>query len=152
MQTREKKIREGARRRRGPLRDAASALERAAAAPVGTGPKWCQRVHTRVEQVSATLEDHIVAVEGPSGLWDELKVDAPRLIHMMDVLKAEHGVLRQMVAQLLEDVGRIGDKASKEEIGAVREKVMALLGAIARHRQKGADLVYEAYNVDIGGE
>ena len=152
METMEKKVREGARRRRGPLRDAASALELAIAAPIGTGPKWCHRVHARVKQVGAALEDHVVEVEGPSGLWDEIRVHAPRLIHMMDVMKAEHGKLRQMVAQLLDDVARIADQASKDEIAAVREKVVSLLGWIARHRQKGADLVYEAYNVDIGGE
>jgi hypothetical protein len=27
-----------------------------------------------------------------------------------------------------------------------------VLGALALHRQSGADLVYDAYNVDIGGE
>jgi hypothetical protein len=148
----EKRVREGARRRRRPLRAAASALELAVAAPGGTGPKWCHRVHTRVKQVSAALEGHVVEVEGPSGLWNDIRVHAPRLIPMMDALKAEHHTLRQMVAQLIEDLTRITDKASKEEIAAVREKVVLLLGRITRHRQKGADLVYEAYNVDIGGE
>jgi hypothetical protein len=29
--------------------------------------------------------------------------------------------------------------------------VIGLLGRLTIHRQKGADLVYDAYNVDIGG-
>jgi hypothetical protein len=29
---------------------------------------------------------------------------------------------------------------------------MALLGLLVRHRQRGSDLVYEAYELDIGGE
>jgi hypothetical protein len=152
MEATEKKVREGARRRRAPLRQAASALELAAAAPVGIGPKWCHRVHARVKEVGAALEDHLAEVERPSGLWDDIRVREPRLIHMMDVLKAEHGKLRELVAQLLEDVARITDKGSKDEITAVREKVLSLLGLIARHRQKGADLIFEAYNVDVGGE
>ena len=145
----EKKVREGARRRRRPLRDAASALELAAAAPAGTGPKWCHRVHIGVKRVSGALEGHVVEVEGPSGLWNDIRVDAPRLIPMMETLKVEHDTLRKVVAQLLEDLTRITDKASKDEIAAVREKVVLLLGRITRHRQKGADLVYEAYMVDI---
>ena len=32
-----------------------------------------------------------------------------------------------------------------------RVELTALLAALARHRQRGADLVYEAYAVDLGG-
>lgn len=34
---------------------------------------------------------------------------------------------------------------------ALRSEVLDLLVAVARHRQRGADLVYEVHNVDIGG-
>jgi hypothetical protein len=34
-------------------------------------------------------------------------------------------------------------------VAKVREDVTGLLGALVRHRQTGADLVYEAYQVDI---
>jgi hypothetical protein len=33
----------------------------------------------------------------------------------------------------------------------MREDVQRLLGRIVHHRQLGADLVWEAYNLDIGG-
>ena len=32
-----------------------------------------------------------------------------------------------------------------------REEVTTLMGQLVRHRQKGTDLVYEAYDVDLGG-
>ena len=32
-----------------------------------------------------------------------------------------------------------------------RDDLQRMLGKVIRHRQKGADLVWEAYNVDIGG-
>ena len=32
-----------------------------------------------------------------------------------------------------------------------RDDLQRLIGKVIRHRQKGADLVWEAYNVDIGG-
>ena len=39
----------------------------------------------------------------------------------------------------------------EEWVEAMRDRLLALLGTLARHRQRGADLVYEAYAVDIGG-
>ena len=38
-----------------------------------------------------------------------------------------------------------------DAVEAVRVAAVDVLGAISRHRQKGADLVWEAYSVDIGG-
>jgi len=37
-----------------------------------------------------------------------------------------------------------------EAIDPVRDDLQRLLGRIVRHRQHGADLVWEAYAVDIG--
>jgi hypothetical protein len=37
----------------------------------------------------------------------------------------------------------------KASVTQVRRRVIALLGRLAIHRQRGSDLVYEAYNVDI---
>jgi hypothetical protein len=34
----------------------------------------------------------------------------------------------------------------------VRQRADELLAALSRHRQRGADLVYEAYATDLGGE
>jgi hypothetical protein len=34
----------------------------------------------------------------------------------------------------------------------VRAAATSLLARLARHRQRGADLVFEAYQVDVGGE
>ena len=39
--------------------------------------------------------------------------------------------------------------ADVEQVKDVREEALGLLQAIARHRQRGADLIYEAYSVDI---
>jgi hypothetical protein len=37
------------------------------------------------------------------------------------------------------------------DLPVFREEVTTLMGQLVRHRQKGADLVYEAYDVDLGG-
>jgi len=38
------------------------------------------------------------------------------------------------------------------ELDEVRDRGTKLLTALVRHRQRGADLVYEGYSVDIGGQ
>jgi hypothetical protein len=38
------------------------------------------------------------------------------------------------------------------DVDTVRELGTALLDRLVRHRQHGADLIHEAYQVDIGGE
>jgi hypothetical protein len=147
----DEKVRELSRRRRRPLREAAWALELAISGPAGTGTVWRERVHARALQVRAALEDHITEVEAPGGLTDQITVDAPRLIHRMNSLLAEHTELRAATAQVLEACGGTGE-FSQEQAATVRQDAMALLVGISRHRQKGADLIYQAYQVDIGGE
>ena len=39
-----------------------------------------------------------------------------------------------------------------DDVDAVRRDGTALLGRLVRHRQRGSDLVFEAYEFDIGGE
>ena len=48
----------------------------------------------------------------------------------------------------MEATARRGDVSQVQD---VREEALGLLQAIARHRQRGADLIYEAYSVDIEG-
>ena len=43
------------------------------------------------------------------------------------------------------------DHDDPEWVERLRSVLTSLLVALARHRQRGADLVYEAYAVDIGG-
>ena len=54
------------------------------------------------------------------------------------------------VAELLTLRGRRG-RRRRVAVGQARDDLQRLIGAVVRHRQKGADLVWEAYNVDIGG-
>jgi hypothetical protein len=73
---------------------------------------------------------------------------APRCANTVDQIKRDH---RDILADIraLEARARRGDDAG--QIKDVREEAMGLLQALARHRQRGADLIYEAYSVDIEG-
>ena len=88
--------------------------------------------------------------ERQSGLYDEIGARAPRLTNKIERLRGEHPEMRDATVDL-------GAKLETTPVGEVwdlteaRDQLQRLLGRVVRHRQLGADLVWEAYNLDIGG-
>jgi hypothetical protein len=39
-----------------------------------------------------------------------------------------------------------------DDLDEVRERGTTLIAALVRHRQRGSDLMYEGYSVDMGGQ
>jgi hypothetical protein len=148
----ERDRREEARRRRAPLRAAAGELERAISAPVGTGPVWRDRVRESLNSVRVALRQHIEDTEGANGLYIELRENAPRLTNLVILLEDEHSTLDTAIDDSLAALDSLSDEFDTDDAEPVRESVLFLLGKISRHRQKGADLVWRAYSVDIGGD
>jgi hypothetical protein len=64
-------------------------------------------------------------------------------------LTREHGLVRDQVEKLL---GRVTPPSEVTDPERVRNLGTLLLGRLVRHRQRGSDLVFEAYEFDIGGE
>lgn len=133
--------------RRRALNDAMTELERAVAGPA-SAEGWLDRVHNGLAGLREGLEAHIAEVEGPRGLLAEIMELAPRLVAPARELEDEHITLLDAwdrTERTLENVRGRGpaDRA------ALRRRVTTLLGRVTLHRQRGADLVYEAYNVDI---
>ncbi len=148
----EHEVREGARLRRAPLRKAASDLELAISAPVGTGTVWHDRVRESLARVQVALKQHIQDTEGPAGLYGQLQNDAPRLSTLVKLLADEHTVMKGDINGVLSTLEELPDELDDNCCADTREAALMLLGRISRHRQKGADLVWRAYSVDIGGE
>jgi hypothetical protein len=138
------------RRHRAELRESMSALEDALAAPVAADlTRWAQRVHVALVELAGDLREHIEITEGADGLYGDLLESSPRLSGPVDSLTREHVLIRAQVEGLL---ARVAAPASVEDVGRVRDLGTALLGRLVRHRQRGSDLVFEAYEFDIGGE
>jgi hypothetical protein len=148
----ENQVREDARRRRAPLRHAASDLELAISAPVGTGAVWRDRVRESLARVQVALKQHVQDTEGAQGLYEQLKSAAPRLSTLVNLLTKEHNVLKEEINGVLTALEGLPNQIDDDCCETVRDAVMLLLGRISRHRQKGADLIWRAYSVDIGGE
>jgi hypothetical protein len=139
---------EAARRRRAELRASISALEQALAAPApGRAAAWCERVHVALVELSADLREHIDVTAGDDGLGAGVVTTTPRLSHAVVQLSREHGEMIRSLEDLLTYAGASGCSADH-----VRQRGTLLLGRLIRHRQREADLVYEAYQTDIGGQ
>ena len=136
-------------RREAVLEDAAS-LEAALAAPA-SGARWLESVGNALSSLRATLEDHVTATESPDGILDQVRERAPRLSKQIDRLVDEHLAIAADTERLIDHLDRAPTERTAEETAIIREQALVLLAAIMRHRQLGADLLYEAYNVDVGG-
>ena len=74
---------------------------------------------------------------------------APHLGAKARRLREEHPVI---TAALTEAASLLAiPPADEEAADAARDGLQRLMGRIVRHRQHGADLVWEAYAIDIGG-
>lgn len=139
------------RRRRSELRESMSALELAMSgpAPAGRTAPWVERVHAALLELSGDLRQHVAVTEGSDGLYQDLLRTAPRLTGPVGSLTEDHAVINDRLEEVLALVDTPSDTADVEQVRALGT---ALLGRIVRHRQRGADLVYEAYEVDVGGD
>jgi hypothetical protein len=140
-----------AKRRRADLHHALIDVEDAISGPaVGREAEWSRVVIDKLGVLRETIEEHIEATERAEGLYDEILQKAPRLSGAVERLKDEHPGLRDSASEAISKLRTvpIGPRWPLEE---ARDDIQRLLGRIVKHRQQGADLVWEAYNLDIGG-
>ena len=114
-------------------------VENALAAPT-LRPGWLQNVRSELTALREAFEHHLTVTEGEEGLFEDVIQTAPRLQHEVEVLRREHDEIEHAIEDAL-DPGR--------PVSEIRETAMGVLAAIVRHRQRGADLLYEAYDVDV---
>jgi Ala-tRNA(Pro) deacylase len=129
------------------LRLHAAALEvaDAIAVPLGKGSEWREGLARALERLLQALAMHVEKTEAPGGLLDEIVEQAPRLAREVDLLREEHVALREECLRVL---ARVRDF---EVDASIRPMGHGLLRRFDVHRHRGADLVYEAFEVDIGG-
>jgi hypothetical protein len=112
---------------------------------------WTTQVRNALENLRAVVDHHIFATEAAGGFLDEIVETSPRLANSAHRLREEHGEIVDALSAASARL-RAGPALDSEEwIDVMRDRLLALVGMLSRHRQRGADLVYEAYDVDIGG-
>jgi len=136
------------RRRRAELREAMTELEGAlAAAATGRAVVWGERVHDALLAVADDWGEHVVVTEGPGGLHEAIMAASVRLANGVDALAAEHEVI---AADIAAAVAATEAPVTEYDVDGIRDQAVALLVRLARHRQRGADLIYDAYALDLG--
>lgn len=133
--------------RRDDLYDAVLALERALAVPSGDAPEaWAAMLAAPLVHLREVIASHIRGTEGPSGLFAQIHVDAPHLLHAVDKLAAEHEPLATAADDLAEGLGQV---TSESDVDDLRDRTLGLIRDLLEHRHHGAELLYDAYQVDL---
>jgi len=141
-----------AKARRATLHDALVHLEMAISSPAaGRIPEWTALVVKELTSVHDAFEQHIIVTEKPGGLYEEIITRAPRLDGTVRRLKDEHPDISEQIGVHLKRFEAVQVGGDAWPLDDARDDLQRFIGTVIRHRQKGADLVWEAYNVDIGG-
>ncbi len=126
-------------------------LEHALARPVGkNSQQWSADTAARFRDLADAFRHHAEQSEGPDGLLREIVESAPRLTHAVDQVKEEH---EDLLAEMARLEAMTADDDARSNLDEIRKDALQLRQDIEGHRQRGADLIYEAYSVDVeGGE
>ncbi len=144
---------EDVRLRRAGLKAAMSALEISLAAPAPNRiDEWAAGVAESLYVLHEVWTRHIVETEAPGAFLDELVAESPRLATPAARLRREHNEILGVIARVEKALTEVPVDADPDMwCEQIRSELTATLCGLARHRQRGADLVYEAYDVDLGG-
>jgi hypothetical protein len=138
--------------RRKTLHDSLVHLEEALSSPAaGRTADWTGIVVKEMHEVAAAFEQHIVVTEQPDGLYDEILERAPRLAGNVRRLREEHPEITEGIAHMISKLEHVQIGPDTWPVDQARDDLQRFIGSVIKHRQRGADLVWEAYNVDIGG-
>jgi len=139
-----------AAQRRVALHGAMTDLDASLASPIGR-PTWLDSVRRDLRAVVEALQNHVLEVEGREGILAQIVADEPWLSGRVEALRGEHPELIRAAKSIEAKIHDLGADPSEDEADELRDTALGLLGSLARHRHRGADLVYEAFDVDIGG-
>jgi hypothetical protein len=140
------------RTRRAGLKAAMSNLELALAAPAPKRDVWVAGVRETLASLHEVWTRHVVETEAPGAFLDELVQESPRLATPAAKLRRDHTELLGVITKAEEDLlDPPMDDGYDEWVTRLRADCTTLIIGLVKHRQRGADLVYEAYDVDIGG-
>jgi hypothetical protein len=108
---------------------------------------WAAGVVDALFKLRGAFGEHMLVTEGVGGLYEDVMERAPRLSNRIVELRADFELI---LDKLQSDLVALADPGAAAT--TVKAAVAGTLETIADHRKKEADLIYEAYVVDIGAE
>jgi hypothetical protein len=134
--------RRAAKHRRERLHRALLELEEALTAPTNL-EGWLPRVRAAVGDMRETVLDHVTESESPDGLLAQIAEVSPWLGPRVVQLRDEHDDLVAAAETLVEA------SAAATTADDIADSAWELLASVSRHRRRGADLLYDAYALDV---
>jgi len=140
-----------ARRKRKALHEAMVEFEAVLTSPSGA-PSWVEDLDLHLGALELALNDHIGEVESDDGIIAQILQDAPRLASHAEDLYADHRLLTVEVGKVGDLIRSFGSERDADAVRTLRKAALDLIQQLSHHRQRGSDLVYDAYDLDIGGQ
>jgi hypothetical protein len=129
--------------RRRDLYQAMQLVEASAARASGLAD-WTEKVEEALANLESSLEHHVEEIEADDGLFAEVMARAPHFESVIESLRGEHEAMLIACRDAL-DLASSGGSAPR----VLRRKVLDILELVTIHRQTGAELLFDTYNVDI---
>lgn len=137
------------KRHRSQLKRTLIDLEAVLARPIGDDVgTWLAAVRRRLVDMQAALDNHIRVHEGPDSFHADVIRSHPHLAPHVGALQRDH----HRLSVLLLSLSDLAENHPTPEVHDIRAMGTDLIHQFTRHRQRGADLVWEAFNFDVGGE
>lgn len=133
------------------LRHARQAMDDAIIAPSTDATHWAGGMREALDELAGILRRHQDASERPGGTLEEMAALQPRLTPRLDRSRAEHVPLIERAEGLRDSASRQME-AGSVDVDRLRQDVGRLQSDVRRHMAVGIDLMYEAYERDMGGE
>jgi hypothetical protein len=147
VQDRNRQLLAAVRVRRDRLYEGVLDLERVLGVPAGDHPQeWAADVGSVVTNLRVVLDAHVADTEADGGFFDDVREHAPQLLHAVEQLRAEHAPLIATTQALADEITAAGPDV---DVDQVRDDAVDLIRSLLHHRHRGAELVYDAYSVDI---
>ena len=128
--------------------EALHALEAAVGRPASSRSEtWADAVRSSLEHLESAFGEQRASYDDPSGLMAEIAHDDPRLRTWVRQLRRRWAELETTTRTLRESLGESADPQAPYD---VRERVRWLSSAIRHHREREADLVFDALEIDLG--
>ncbi|MDX6552383.1 MAG: hypothetical protein QOH74_871 [Gaiellales bacterium] len=129
--------------------EAMHALEEATGRPaLAHSDVWTHEVSTALDRLESAFAEQRSSYEDPMGLMAEIASDHPRLRTWVRQLRHRWVELEATAHTFRQSLGSSPDTYSIHE---VRERVRWLMGSVRHHREREADLVFEALGIDLEG-
>jgi iron-sulfur cluster repair protein YtfE (RIC family) len=139
---------------RSELLDAVAYLEQALTAAHGRRV-WTEELRDHLGRLRDEFVAHVRGVEDEAGLYRDILRASPRLAYRVSRLSVEHDTISREIDEVLALAGDVPEDVPEDRdswVDRVYQRARTLVRRLSRHRQREADLIYEAYETDIGGE